>query len=168
LAAWACGFVLPAGRAGDPGRKVPAMPVRSDAATATSRWVNGMSNSSDAAKRGVAAVNVSPGLSASQAADKWLAKVTQSKDKFARRTAAVTLQQWQASMNNYGIQRMASGAQQKQQKFTSFMQEYLPYLKSGVEQIQQMPKNTLDDSINRMVAMVRHNAQFQRGTGAMG
>jgi hypothetical protein len=144
------------------------VPVRSDAATATTRWVNGMSNSGDAMKRGVSALTVSPGQSAAQAADKWLAKVTQSKDKFARRVGAVSLSQWQNAMNSYGINRVAQGAQAKQGKMQSFMGEFLPYLKTGVDQINAMPKTTLEDGINRAVAMIRHNAGFQRGTGMGG
>lgn len=144
------------------------MPVRSDPATATSRWVNGMSNSSDAMRRGVAAVTVSPGQAAAAAADKWLAKVTMAKDKFARRAGAVTLSQWQNAMTNYGINRVAQGAQAKQQKMANFMGEFLPYLKSGVDQIHAMPKTTLEDGINRAVAMIQHNAKFQRGSGGMG
>lgn len=144
------------------------MPVRSDPATATSRWVNGMANAGPAAQRGVAAVTVSPGQSAAAAADKWLAKVTQSKDKFARRVGSVTLSQWQNAMNTYGISRMATGAQQKQSKMQSFMTEFLPFLKSGVDQVHSMPRMTLEDSINRAAAMIRHNAGFQRGTGGIG
>lgn len=144
------------------------MPVRSDPATATTRWVNGMSNATNAAQRGVAAVTVSPGQSAAAAADKWLAKVSAARDKFARRVGAVSLSQWQNAMTSYGISRMGTGAQQKQAKFTGFMQEFLPYLKSGVDQVHQMPKMTLEDSVNRAAAMIRHNAAFQRGTGGRG
>lgn len=144
------------------------MPVRSDAATATQRWVNGMNNSGDAMRRGVAAVTVSPGQAAAAAADKWLTKVTNAKDKFARRAGAVTLGQWQNAMTNYGINRVAQGAQAKQSKMQSFMGEFLPYLKTGVDQVNSMPKTTLEDGINRAVAMIRHNAGFQRGAGGMG
>lgn len=144
------------------------MPVRSDAATATQRWVNGMSNSSDAMRRGVGAVTVSPGQLAAAAADKWLNNTMNAKDKFIRRTQAISLGQWQNAMTSYGISRAGTGAQQKQGKMQSFMTEFLPYLKTGVDQIHQMPRATLDDGINRAVAMIRHNAQFQRGTGGMG
>lgn len=138
------------------------MPVRSDAATATQRWVQNLSNSTTAMTNGVNRVTISPGQSAARAADKWLAKVTQSKDKFARRVGSVSLADWQNSMTSYGIARVAQGAQSKQGKMQSFMQEFLPYLNSGVTQIDAMPKNTLEDGISRAVAMIRHNANFQR------
>ena len=153
-----------AGRVATPEPKEATVPVRSDAATATQRWVNGMSNATAAAQRGVAAVTVSPGQSAAAAADKWLAKVTGARDKFARRVGAVSLAQWQNAMNSYGISRMGTGAQQKQGKMQAFMTEFLPYLKAGVDQVHTMPRMTLEDSVNRAAAMIRHNAGFQRGT----
>lgn len=124
-----------------------------------------MSNAGPAATRGVQSLTVSPGQSAAAAADKWLAKVTAARDKFARRVGSVTLSQWQQAMTSYGISRMGTGAQQKQQKFQSFMGEFLPYLKAGVDQVHAMPRMTLEDSINRAAAMIRHNAGFQRGSG---
>lgn len=142
--------------------KGACVPIRSDAATATQRWVTNLSNSTQAMTNGVNRLTKSPGASAAQAADKWLAKVTQSKDKYQRRVGSVTLADWQNSMTQYGIGRVAQGAQAKQGKMQSFMQEYLPYLSAGVAQVDAMPKNTLEDGINRAVAMIRHNAGFQR------
>jgi hypothetical protein len=138
------------------------MPVRSDPATATTRWVTGMSNSTTAMQRGVAAVTVSPGQKAAAAADKWLMKVTGARDKFARRVGSVSLQDWQNAMTTYGINRVAQGAQSKQAKMASFMADYLPYLQQGVNKIDAMPKNTLEDGIARAVAMIQHNAAYQR------
>jgi hypothetical protein len=138
------------------------MPVRSDPQTATTKWVTNLSNSTAAMQRGVAALQTSPGTSAAAAADKWLMKVSQAKDKFARRVGSVTLSDWQNAMNSYGIGRVAQGAQAKQAKMQNFMSEYLPYLSNGVAQIDRMPKNTLEDGINRAVQMIRYNANFQR------
>lgn len=144
------------------------MPVRSDPQTATARWVQGMSNAQPAMQRGVQSVTVSPGQAAAAAADKWLQNVSQAKEKFARRVGSVTLAQWQNAMNQYGISRAGQGAQQKQAKMQSFMQEFLPFLKSGVDAVHAMPRMTIEDSVNRAAAMIRHNHTFQRGTGGAG
>lgn len=138
------------------------MPVKADPQSATQKWVQNLSNAGQAMTRGVAGVQVSPGQQAAAAADKWLMKVQQSKDKFARRVGSVSLGEWQNAMTTYGIPRVAQGASAKQGKFQSFMQEYLPYLQAGVASIDRMPKNTLEDGINRAVQMIRYNAQFQR------
>lgn len=138
------------------------MPVRSDPQTATDRWVSGMQNATTAMQRGVAAVTISPGVKAAQAADKWLTKVTQARDKFARRVGALQLGDWQTAMTSYGIGRVGQGAAAKKGKMLSFQQDFLPYLQQGVTKIDSMPKNTLEDGIARAVAMIQHNAAFQR------
>lgn len=138
------------------------MPVRSDPQTATSRWVSGMQNATPAMTRGVNNVRESPGAAAARAADKWLAKVTASRDKFARRVGAMTKEQWQTAMTTYGIPRVSQGAQAKKGKMESFMTDYLPYLQQGVTKVEAMPKNTLADSIQRMITMVEHNAAYVR------
>lgn len=144
------------------------MPVRSDPATATKRWAAGMSGSAEAMKRGVQALQTSPGQSAAAAVDKWLTNTTNARDKYVRRNQGYTLGDWQSAMNSYGISRVATGAQQKQGKFQSFMSEFLPFLSTGVAQIHSMPKNTIEDSIARASAMIRYNHGFQRGSGGMG
>ena len=65
-------------------------------------------------------------------------------------------------MVNVGIPRIAQGAQAKQGKMQSFMTDFLPYLQQGVSRVEGMPSVTLEDNINRAVAMIRHNAQFKR------
>jgi hypothetical protein len=138
------------------------MPVRSDPQTATAKWVSNLSNSTQAMTRGVQAVTVAPGIAAANAADKWLQNVTAAKDKFASRVRSVSLSDWQNAMTSYGINRVSQGATAKQAKMQSFMTEFLPHLKTGVQQVEAMPHMNLEDGINRAVAMIRHNAQFKR------
>lgn len=139
------------------------MPVRATAASATSKWLSNLSASTDRMKSGAEAVTTAPGQLAAAAADKWIARVTAAKQKFATNVAAVTLQQWQQAYENIGIPRVAQGAQAKQGKVTDFMNQFLPYLQSGVAQIDKMPSNTLEDSIARATAMIRYNAKFKKG-----
>lgn len=112
--------------------------------------------------QGANAVQKAPGLAAAAAADKWLAKVTASKAKFAARVSSVSLQSWQQSYINVGIPRVAQGAQAKQSKVTAFMDQFLPYLSTGLQTIDAMPNTTLEDGIARATAMIRYNAKFQR------
>ncbi len=138
------------------------MPVRADAASATAKWVSGLQNATQAMQRGVDAVQRSPGELAAAAADKWLMKVTASRDKFARRVGAVSLGDWQNAMRNYGIGRVAQGAQAKQGKMQAFQTEFLQHLQAGSATIDRMPKVTLEDGIAKAVAQIRHNAAFVR------
>lgn len=138
------------------------MPVRATSASATTKWLQGMQGASDRMKSGAMAVQTAPGVKAAQAADKWLAKVTAAKAKYAANVGAVSLQSWQNSYVNIGIPRVAQGAQQKQDKVTSFMDQFLPYLQNGLATIDKMPSTTLEDGIARATAMIRYNAKFVR------
>lgn len=138
------------------------MPVRATASSATQRWVTNLSAATSQMTAGANSVTVAPGQAAAAAADKWLAKVTAAKPKFIANVSAVSLQSWQNSYINIGIPRVAQGAQAKQAKFESFMNDFLPYLQSGVAQIDKMPNTTLQDGINRATAMITYNSKFKR------
>lgn len=138
------------------------MPVRATSASATAKWLSGMQGASDRMKSGALSVQTAPGVKAAAAADKWLAKVTQAKAKYAANVSAVSLQSWQNSYVNIGIPRVAQGAQQKQDKVTAFMDQFLPYLQNGLATIDKMPSTTIEDGIARATAMIRYNAKFAR------
>jgi hypothetical protein len=124
------------------------------------KWSQRLQASTQQITDGVNAVTVAPGATAAQRADLWLARVTASKAKWQAKVGAVTLDQWKAAMLNVGVGRVAQGAQVAQPKVAAFMTKFLPYLKTGVAQVQAMPKVTLQDSINRAVAMIQYNAAY--------
>lgn len=141
------------------------MPVRSTPQMATDKWVTNLSGAGERMKAGALALQKSPGASAAEAADKWLAKVTAAKDKFARNSRAVTLQQWQDAYTGTGISRVAQGAQQKKNKVLDFQTQFQAYLKTGSAQIDAMPTNTIEDGVNKAAAQIRFNAKFVRNAG---
>lgn len=146
--------------------KGKVMPVRSTSAQATAKWVANLSAATERMTAGAQAVQTAPGQAAAAAADKWLARVTQAKQKFATNVAAVSLQSWQNSYINIGIPRVAQGAQAKQAKVQSFMDQFLPYLANGVAQIDKMPSTSLQDGIARATAMITYNSKFKRNTSS--
>jgi hypothetical protein len=129
---------------------------------ATAKWLARLSASTTQITDGVNAVTVAPGTKAAASKDLWAQRVAAAKDKWASRVGSVSLQSWQQSMINVGIPRIAQGAQQKQGKTLAFMQQFLPYLDTGVAKIKAMPKGDLQSSINRAAAMIQHNANFKR------
>lgn len=129
---------------------------------ATAKWVQRLSGSSQQITDGVRGVQVAPGQRAAASADLWLQRVTQSRDKWARRVGSVSLGEWQDAMINVGIPRIASGAQAKQGKVQDFMSQFLPYVDQGVAKVKAMPKGDINASIARAVAMIQHNANFKR------
>ncbi|HEY6278444.1 MAG TPA: hypothetical protein VIX86_19185 [Streptosporangiaceae bacterium] len=138
------------------------MPVRSDPASATAKWVTNLSNATTAMTNGANRVTVSPGVAAAAAADKWLSKVTQAKSKFAARVGSVTLDQWKTAYTTYGVQRVASGAQAKQGKMLSFQTDWMAYLSANQGKIDRMASTTLEDGIAKATAQIRLNAAFKR------
>lgn len=139
------------------------MPVRSDPQAGTQKWVANLSNATTRMQAGAMRVSVAPGQLAAQAADKWLQRVTASKDKYKANSAAVSLQAWQNAYTNIGIPRVSQGAQAKQQKMTDFLASFLPHLQRGLDTIDKMPSTTLEDGIARATAMIRWNAKYKKG-----
>lgn len=139
------------------------MPVRATPEQATQRWVTGLSGATQKIQDGVARVQVAPGQKAAAAKAKWFQRLQASQDKWASRVGQVTLQEWQNAMTTVGVQRVAQGAQAKQGKFSAFMADFLPFLSAGVQRVEAMPSVTLEDNINRSIAMIRYTAGYRRG-----
>lgn len=144
------------------------MPVRATPEQATAKWVQNIGQATERITSGVQAVQTAPGQKAAAAHQKWLTRVQESADKWRQRVGSVSLQDWQNAMVNVGIPRIAQGAQAKQGKMQAFMADFLPYLQNGVSKVEQMPSVSLEDNINRAVAMIRHNAQFKRSGARVG
>lgn len=138
------------------------MPVRVTPEQATQKWLTNIGSATDRMKQGALGVQKAPGAAAAAAADKWLQRVQQSKDKFRTNVGRVSLQQWQDAYINVGIPRVSQGAQAKQAKYSQAMADFLPYLSQGVAKIDAMPNVTLQDSIARATAMIQHNAAYRR------
>jgi hypothetical protein len=139
------------------------MPVRVTPQQATAKWLTGLSGANDRMKQGALNVQTSPGELAAAAADKWLARVTASKPKFIANSRAVSKEAWQNAYINTGLPRVTQGAQDKQAKYTNAMASFFNYMNQGLQTIDKMPKNTIEDSIQRASAMIRWNAKYIKG-----
>lgn len=131
---------------------------------ATNKWRDRLSGAATQIQDGINGVTVAPGTLAARNKAGWLARVTAAADKWANNVGRVSLQEWQAAAIA-GIPRVAQGAQAKQGKYQAFAQQFFPFLDANVAKVKAMPNASLEDSINRMVQMVRLNAGFKR-TGA--
>jgi len=115
-------------------------------------------------KLGISRVTEAPTMKAAQKLDKARLNYNAAIDsgKMKRRLEAVSLDEWKRKMIDVGVGRVAAGIDAAKDKVVGFAQEFLPYLDSGVTKIKAMPDATLEDSIARATAMMRHNAKFQR------
>lgn len=134
-----------------------------NAAQAAVSWATGMANSSQKLTAGVQAVTVSPTSQAAQAVDRMVAGIQRAaaEGRIQAGLNAVSLQDWQQAMITKGIPRIASQAQLAKTKVQNFMQQFLPYLQQGVQNLSSMPRGDLEQNLQRANAMARHNAAFR-------
>jgi hypothetical protein len=125
------------------------------------KWAQRTAAATQDVIRGVDRVQRAPGAAAAAASGKWLQRVTTAEPKFKARVAAVSLGDWQQATKD-GAARIASGVQAKKAKMASFAQAFYDHLDRGAAAIAQMPTNTVEDSIAKAAAQIRHNANFKR------
>ena len=113
---------------------------------------------------GVMNVTESPTIRAAKSKDKMRARILASIDngKWEKGLRAVTKEEWQKKMVEVGIPRVSAGLDANIAKVQDFATKFLPHLDQGVAAIAKMPNVTLQDNINRAVAMINHNANFKR------
>jgi hypothetical protein len=138
------------------------MANKSPAAVAA-KWQNRTKSAVNEMKAGVDAVTVAPGQQAAAAADVWQQKLQQPEtlEKFRRRVAGVSLQQWKDAMGTKGVQRVAAGVDAAAPTMQQFMADFLPHAESVAAQVRTMPHLTVEDGINRAAAQIRGNAAFK-------
>lgn len=134
-----------------------ATPTPDQAAAA---WAQRLASSTDRIQQGVQGVTTAPGQAAARQKAVWASQVAASQDKWASRVAAVSLPDWQQSMIQKGVPRVASGAQAAQPKFAAFMTQLLPHIAATTASLP--PRGTLDQNINRMTQFVRGMSTFTR------
>src|SRR5882762_10033423 len=117
-----------------------AMPT---AAEAAAKWATALPAAQQRYIDGVNSVNVAPGTLAARAAQ----------SKFARNSAAVSLQAWQQQTTTKGSQRLASGAQAAQPKMEAALAKLFPAIASAVSSLP--PRGDIEANIAR-------SAQFAR------
>lgn len=110
---------------------------------------------------GVERVTEAPGRKAAAQKQIYLQNTTASVEKWARRTAAVPLEDWKAAMRE-GANRVATGVATKQGKVESFWQEFGPFQDSVTAQTKAMSRGTLQQNIARMVNQATKTAEFKR------
>lgn len=138
------------------------MALRKTPAAATSKWVEKLSAAGPEIEAGIARVTEAPGVAAARQKAKWAQRVRESEQKWAERVASVSLADWQKSMKEVGVQRVAQGAQAKQNKMLAFATEFYPFLEQVQNRIKAMPSTTPQQRIARMVANAEAIKAFKR------
>lgn len=131
-----------------------------DPASVAARWAQGLAGSGQKVTDGVNAVTTAPGAQAARQVAVWAARTQASQAKYARNVAAVPLSSWQQAVIQKGIPRLASGAQQAEPKFMTFMTKLLPYVATGRSSLPA--RGDINANKTRMNAWVDYMAKFQK------
>lgn len=129
-----------------------------DPGTVAQRWATNLAGATGKMTDGINAVQTAPGVAAARQKQVWAANTAASVDKWASKTAAVSLQDWQQAMINKGVSRVASGATAAQPKMQAFLTKFLPFLDSAVAGLP--PRGNLEQNIARSAALIRKTATF--------
>ncbi len=124
------------------------------------QWASRLGQSSQRITDGVQSVTVAPGQAAARQKAVWAQNTQAAQDKWAARTASVSLSDWQTAMTTKGVQRIGQGAQAAQPKFAAFMGQLIPHIATVKGTLP--PRGGLDANIQRMVAFSQGMAKFQR------
>ena len=134
-----------------------AMP---SAAEAAAKWATALPAAQQRYIDGVNSVNVSPGALAARAAPLWAANTAAAQSKFAKNSAAVTLQEWQQATATKGAQRLSSGAQAAQSKVEATFAKLFPAIQNAVNSLP--PRGDLEANINRSAAFARAMNKYKQ------
>jgi len=115
-------------------------------------------------KAGIENVTVAPTEKAAAKQEKMRQRLLEALEngKWANGLKRVSLEEWKQKMIELGLNRVASGLDANKKKVEEFAAQLLPHIEAGQKIIEKMPDVTLEDSINRMTAFIRHMAKFQR------
>lgn len=129
--------------------------------TAASNWATGMGNASAKIQAGVQAVTEAPSVAAIAAIPRMVQGIQQAAadGRIQAGLQRVSLQSWQQSMINKGLNRIGAGATAAKPKMQNFFTQFLPYLANGVSQLP--PRGDINANIQRAVAMMQYNSQFK-------
>lgn len=136
--------------------------IRGNAASITEKWKTRTAGATQQVVDGVNRVTESPTAKAAAQKQAWINNTIAKQDKWARNTAAVTLEEWRAA-TAAGAQRIAAGVNAKAGKMEKFLNEFLPFLEGVQRQVAQTPRGDMETNLARMVQNARLISQFRRG-----
>lgn len=116
-------------------------------------------------RRGISRTAEAPGQAAVRQKEKMRQNVNAALDDgtWERRTAGVSLQEWQKAASEKGVARISQGIDAVQGKQVAMAERLLAAVDAAAAEVNLMPKVTIEDSIARMETFVRrmHGANIK-------
>lgn len=115
-------------------------------------------------RAGINRVTEAPGVKAANKKAKWVARLSEKavQDKWAVNVGKVPLEAWKSAMIDKGLGRVSAGVDAAHAKVVDFATKLISHQNAGLANIQKMPDLTLEDSISRAAAWMRHMSTFKR------
>ena len=121
------------------------------------KWASRLSAAGEDVRRGVDRVTEAPGRKAAMAKERMKAAIIKAIDDgtWSSQVAAVSLEDWKASMMGKGINRLSEGVNAAKGKQVQMAEKLLAAVDASVAEANQTPRGSLEDNINRMTTFVR-------------
>lgn len=115
-------------------------------------------------RKGIKRVSVAPGVLAAEQVEVLIANFTEAarSGKWSEKVAGVSLQEWQDSFLNKGVDRIAAGIDGAKEKTIKSAEKLLKNVDTVSEEVKRMPRGTIDDSINRMTHAARRMHELSK------
>jgi hypothetical protein len=81
-------------------------------------------------------------------------------DKWEAALKAVGNEKWQKASVQKGVARYGPGVEFGKPYYSDFASKFKAHLDAGVDAVRKMPKVSIEDSVARASAMIKHNAKF--------
>ncbi len=136
--------------------------VRVTAEQFAARWGAGLNGSIERIREGVEAVTEAPGKAAAAKGAKWQASISkvETREKWERNVGSISLEEWQSSMLNKGLNRIPDGVAQAQAKMETYGEKLIAHQNRLLAELDGMADITLEDSIRRATHWIRGMAKF--------
>lgn len=136
--------------------------ARVDANQWLQKWGQRLNASGQYIQDGVKRLNTAPGQAAAAASDRMLSGVTEAvtSGRWARNVAKVSLTDWQNSVINKGIPRIAQGVTQAQNTKVQIITQTLAAVDQAAAAAKALPKGGIDASIARASTFMRTMSQL--------
>lgn len=128
------------------------------------RWESGMNSSVQKMVAGVQAVTESPTQKAAQNSDKWLQGIQRAhaNGRYVNGCNRVTVDEWKRVTSAKIQTNLTAGVSAAKPKVVAVAGQLISHINSGLPTVNAMPKVTMQDSVNKVVAWMQHMASFQR------
>lgn len=126
------------------------------------KWRDRLKGSTTQIREGVEGVTENPADAAAAAADKWLDRVANSRERFISGLSRVTLDDWKQATIQKGIPRIAAGADAAEGEVEQFQAELMTFQATIDRELAAMPDVTMEDSIARATHQMRRMSEFTR------